>query len=241
MSNKKEKLTNIFLVGSLGTRFGKKWSLNVKSIPEALRAINVNTKNKLFEYLSGDAKSKLYKIAVGKKQNVIPANEASNRSGNNNIYIIPTVAGADSGLGKILAGIAIIGLAVVTGGLAGVAIGAKGLVGALLLGAVGVGVSLVLGGVVQLLTPVPKFDANEEATARSSVFQGNSVGAAQGGTPSVIYGRALVSPMPISISINNNDVSTTKAGAQGIVERTNLAGGGYEYYTRFAEETVLDI
>lgn len=232
MSDKVSKLTKIHLIGSLGTKFGKTWELNVKSPAEAIHAIDVNTKGKLRKYLSGPARDKLYKIAVGKKKNVIDREEVPNRSGNNSIYIIPTIAGSESGFGKILAGIALVAVAIALPG----AIGATGFLGTASTALVGAGVSLVLGGIVQLLTPIPKPGANDEATRASTVFQGNATTISQGGAPSLIYGRALVAPMPISISVTNNDVSTTNAGSQGTVTRTNLAGGGYQYEYYRTEE-----
>lgn len=226
----KAKLTKIYLVGSLGTRFGKFWELDVKSPAEAIRAININTKDKLFQYLGGPAKNKLYKVSVGKRDNVLDKEEIVNRSGRNAIYIIPTIMGASSGLGKILAGIALIGLTIITGGAAAIAAG--GFWGTVATGVIGAGISMIIGGVVQLLTSVPNPNANnDEATRGSTIFQGNSTAVSQGGAATIVYGRALVSPMPISVTINNSDTSTTDAGSVGSVEVTELEGGGYQYET----------
>ncbi len=222
-------LTTIHLVGSLGHAPGipvATWRLDVKSPAEAIRAININTRGALENYLRGPAKDKLYKIAVQKRDNVIDAKEATNRSGRSTIYIMPTIRGRDSGVGKIFAGIALIALAVF-GGPAGWAISGQG---AGLFGAgaatvfAGFGISLVLGGISQVLTPTPQGPQPDQASSTS--FPGTAAAVVQGGCIPVVYGRALVSPIPVSITVTNNDVSSSAAGTQGTVITTPLPGGG---------------
>lgn len=89
------------------------------------------------------------------------------------IKIVPVLGGAGGGVGKILAGVALVAAAIVIGpaaggflglgaglgGMGGVAAGgaAMGLVGGAFATAVGaVGAALVLGGVSQLLSPTPQ-------------------------------------------------------------------------------------
>lgn len=220
-------LTTVYLVGSLGKAMGReKWELDVKSTAEAIRAIDINTRGALERYLSGPAKDRAYKIALHKRSNVIEPSEAVNRSGNSTIYIMPTIRGRNSGGAKILAGVALLALAFVNP--YGAFAAAKGLT---LLGTVtvGFGTSLLLGGITQILTPTPKGPAGQEEQAQSSVFAGNATAVVQGGCVPVVYGRALVSPIPISVTFDNNDIATTDAGQVGTVEQTNLQGGGQQY------------
>lgn len=225
-------MTNIFLEGQLGKLFGREWKLDVSSPGEAMRAINANTKGKLFDYLG--SKNKYYKIALQKKKNLIDKNELKNRSGKSNIYIMPTIKGSGSGVGKILAGIALLAIVYFSFGSATAVL--PGLLGlsASQTAAIGYGLagSLILGGITQLLTPVPKFDqgaGTNEDGRQSTLFQGNSNSIVQGGSVGLIYGRALVAPMPISISQTNSDTTTTASTSVGTVEETRLDGGGYEY------------
>ncbi len=241
------ELTKVVLVGSLGKAVGlSEWHLDVKSPSEAMRAINVNTRGALAAYLGGPAKDRLYRIALQKRTNVIDTKEATNRSGRSTIYVMPTLRGRNSGVGKIFAGIAILALIYFTGGLAA---GATGWAGAgataatatsaataaslSFLGsiAVGFGISLVLGGIAQLLTPKPQGPSSSPETqqAQSTSFPGNAGAVVQGGCIPVVYGRALVSPIPISITINNNDVSTSAAGNLGDVDINPIDGGGTQY------------
>ena len=234
------QLTTIYLVGSLGRAVGHtKLELDVHSTAEAIKAINVITRGKLEQYLAGPARNKLYRIALQRRNNVIDPKEAVNRSGRSTIYIMPTIRGRNSGWGKVIAGIALIALTVYTGGLGaaagGWAFGAPAAAGAAqgltLLGsmAVGFGVSLLLGGITQLLTPTPKGPGEAAEQKGSTTFQGNATAVVQGGCVPLVYGRALVSPIPVSISVNNNDVSTTDAGTDGSVEDDELEGGGHQY------------
>lgn len=227
-------LTPVHLVGSLGRAVGfNRLDLDVGSVAEAVRAINVLTKGKLERYLAGPARNRLFRIALQKRTNVIDPIEGANRSGRSAIYIMPAIKGRNSGGAKVLAGIALIGLTVMTGGLGaaagGWAFGAAGGLTALGSVAVGFGTSLILGGITQLLTPKPKGPAGEVEQRDSTSFPGNTTAVTQGGCVPVVYGRALVSPIPVCISTENNDVPTTDAGSEGAVTTDELQGGGQQY------------
>lgn len=222
-------LTKIYLTGRLGQLFGKEWELDVFSPAEAVRAININTKGKFREYLEKH-KDKFYKVAIQNKKNLLNKEELANRSGHSDIYIMPALKGRSSGIGKILAGVALIALTFATAGAAAALLGVtKGVI-------VGVGLSLggslVLGGITQLLTPTPNFGANagdNSEDRQSTLFQGNAASIFQGGSVGLIYGRGLVAPMPICISAGTADVPTTASTSIGSVEVVDLNGGGQEY------------
>lgn len=195
-------LTTIHLGGKLGQLFGKRWDLMVASPAEAIRAIDVNLKGELRKYLLKQGSKKFYKVGVGKKDSLIDEKELTHRSGNSPIYIAPVVSGKKAGL-KIVAGVIL-----------------------MVIGAVyqqpwliNLGASLTLGGVVQLLTPTPNFNNNAQGDSRgdgSTFFQGGSTAISQGGAVGLVYGRALVTPMPISISTNNTDRS--KPDVAGVID-----------------------
>ena len=200
-----EGLTTIHLGGKLGQLFGKKWELMVGSPAEAIRAIDINLKGKLRAYLSKEGAKKFYKVGVGSKDALLEKGELGNRSGRSAIHIMPTAKGANSGGAKILLGIAIIAAAFVTGGASLVAGSiVAGTVGTI---ALGIGASLILGGITQMLTPSPNFNNNPEGgeTRGSNIFGGNAAAITQGGAVGLVYGRALVTPMPVSISFDNRD------------------------------------
>ena len=203
-----EGLTTIHLGGKLGQLFGKRWDLQVSSPAEAIRAIDVNLKGELKKYLFKQGHSKFYKIGVGKKDALIGKEELHNRSGRSAIYIIPVAKGRSSGVGKILAGVAIIAAIALSGGFAagGWALASGGGLSGWGTVAVGMSASMILGGVTQLLTPTPNFNQNSQGDSRgSNLFNGNAAAISQGGAVGLIYGRALVTPMPISVSFENQD------------------------------------
>lgn len=223
--NSNQQLTKVYLVGSLGKALGREeWDLDVNSVSEALRAIDINTKGALEKYLRGPGAKRHYKIALQKKENLIDIkDEMHNKSGRSTIYIMPTIRGRNEGWQKVAAGVAILALTYFTGGLAA---GATGWAGSV---AVGFGISLVLGGITQMLTPTPRTPEEAAAQRNSTTFQGNASVVVQGGVVPVVYGRALVTPIPISITVDNDDLSTTSAGDEGVVEETSLQGGGVQY------------
>lgn len=231
-----EGLTTIHLGGKLGQLFGKKWELMVSSPAEAIRAIDINLKGKLRAYLSKEGAKKFYKIGVGKKDCLIGKEELHNRSGSSSIYVAPVAKGKSSGLGKVLIGIAIIASIALTGGFAagGWAMAASGgglgIFGTAL---VGISASLILGGITQMLTPAPSFDNNPEGgeTRGSNLFGGNASAITQGGAVGLVYGRALVTPMPVSISFDNKDQSISSAAVtiEDGYEITRGEGGVIQY------------
>jgi len=228
------ELTTVYLVGALGRAMGcHVWKLDVKSTSEAIRAININTRGKLEQYLAGPAREQCYQIALQKRTNVIDPKEMSHRSGRGDIYIMPTIQGRNSGVGKIITGVALVALALVSQQyeLLPYAWSAVGTTAWATAGtiAIGFGASLILGGITQLLTPTPQGpSAAGEDPKSSTFFQGNATSVVQGGCVPLVYGRALVSPIPISITLENSDVPTTDAGYTGTVTTTNLNGGGVQ-------------
>lgn len=235
------QLTTIHLVGSLGRAPGittSTWHLDVKSTAEALRAININTRGALERYLRGPGRDRGYRIALQKRENVIDPSEAGNRSGRSTIYILPALRGRNSGTGKIIAGAALLALVslasagfltAAAGNFVGAGVFSGGSLTSAGLVAVGFGTSLILGGITQLLTPTPRSPTDAPDAVNSSTFQGNASVVVQGGCVPLVYGRALVSPIPISITIANNDVPITDAGTVGTVVTTNLPGGSTQY------------
>lgn len=206
-------LTTIHLGGKLGQLFGKRWDLMVASPAEAIRAIDVNLKGELRKYLLKQGKTKFYKVGVGKKDALIGEKELGNRSGNSAIYISPVAKGKSSGWGKIMAAVVIAVATYYLGPLAGKFSGMVTQMG------YGAAAALAVGGVVQLLTPTPNFNNNNQGDSRgdgSTLFQGGATAVSQGGAIGLVYGRALVTPMPISISTNNTDRS--KPDVAGVVD-----------------------
>ena len=218
-------------MGELGNRFGHEWALDVTSPAEAIRAIIINTKGKFEEYLTGPAKDDLYQIALEKPELTLDKTEIPHRSGRCSIWIIPAIQGQDSAGAKIFAGLALIAFAVVAPmaglSLSGSLFGIKGAVSYATL-ITTYGIALTLGGIAQALTPRAQSPQSADDNG-SKAFQGNSTSVVQGNSVTLVYGRALVSAMPISISLDNESITTTQGGVLGEVDTIDLEGGGQQY------------
>ena len=112
------------------------------------------------------------------------------------ITITPVVSGAGA-TGRIIAGVALIGLSFVPGlSLFGVALASP---------IMGIGASLVLGGVAQLLTPTPKIDEGIKGNPKvgaSYVFSGVTNTSRQGVPVTACYGEPIVGSVVISAGLS---------------------------------------
>ena len=180
-------LTTIRLYGKLGAMFGRKYRLNVKSPAEAMRALCVQLKG--FESYLTNSKVE-YGVFVGKRN--IGKEQLCDPSGGDDIRIAPFISGAKAKWVQTVAGVvlAVIGTLV--------ALYVNPNVGAAILN---MGISMIVGGIVQMLTPSPKANGpNDKADNKPSTqfsgpvntqAQGNVVGVCYGGP--IIIGSAVIS------------------------------------------------
>lgn len=131
------------------------------------------------------------------------------------IKIIPVTAGAGA-VGRILAGVALIALSFVTfGGTAFAGVGSSlGIFGGT--GAAwgstflfSLGASLLLGGVAQLLTPVPSINTGgdgQDDPRKSYSFSGIQNTSRQGVPVPIVYGETLVGSVVVSAGIDTVQV-----------------------------------
>jgi predicted phage tail protein len=199
---KEAQIVKIILGGALGRKFGKEWNLRVGSVAEAVQAIDVNTGGKFRGHLYKEGNKKFYKIALGRKDNLLDKEELCNPSGKNDIYILPVIKGREKGLTKILAAVAIAAVTYFTFGAGGFFANA-----ALATAGYSAAASLAIGGIVQLLTPVPNFNQSpsQDSSRGSNIFAGNAASASQGEGVALVYGRALVAPTPVCLSFSAVD------------------------------------
>lgn len=227
-----EKAIKVHFLGKLGQIVGREWDIFAETPAEAIRAVDINTKGKLREYLSGDGGKRFYRVSLQKNsaKSSLEAQELYNKSGSGDIYVVPVVNGANSGLGKILAGVVLLVVSYGFGaGFFGAATSTFAKFGAAF--TMSMGAALVLGGISQLLTPTSK---EAEEMKSSSVFQGNATTVYQGGCVPIVYGRTLVTPMPIGIAFSSDKVSSPSVGGISTVEISKWDGngglGGYIQY-----------
>jgi predicted phage tail protein len=196
----------------------RKFTADVASAAEAVRFLLAN-----FPHLEPELSQGYYRVSVGDYD--LCEQELQDPAGSQEIKFIPVIAGAGA-VGRIIAGVALIGLTIATGGFGGALIGLFG-TGTLAVGtlALSVGAALALGGVSQLLTPVPRVGAlsigssagsgsgnaktgsNSETDPRTSFnFSGIQNTSYQGTPVPIVYGEVLVGSVVISAGIDTAQV-----------------------------------
>jgi predicted phage tail protein len=180
----------------------------IASVAEAVRFLLAN-----FPELEQHMADQHYRVSLNGRS--LALDEIHEPSGQQVIKIVPVLAGAGGGTGQILAGIGLIAAAIITGGIlsAGVTLGGFMGIGTIGTVVVGIGASLVLGGVAQLLTPVPQVIApgtgasNTEKDPRKSYsFSGIQNTSRQGLPVPIVYGETLVGSVVISAGIDTVQV-----------------------------------
>ena len=170
----------------------------VASAAEAVRFLLAN-----FPQLEPELAKGHYRVSVGGYD--LAENELHAPAGQQEIKIIPVVAGAGA-VGRIIGGVALLAAAIFIPGFAAWA----GPTAFSLI--VGVGASLVLGGVSQLLTPVPTMSSGSTADTskdprKSYSFSGIQNTSRQGLPVPMCYGEILIGSVVISAGIDIDQVT----------------------------------
>lgn len=171
----------------------------VISAGEAVRFLLAN-----FPHLEPELAQGHYRVTVGDYD--LGEDEIGHPSGRQEIRIIPVVAGAGA-TGRIIAGAVLIGLSFIPGLQTTAILGSKLMVSTALLS---VGSSLVLGGVAQLLTPVPRLPQGQDTQddpRKSYSFSGIQNVSRSGVPVPIVYGRTLVGSVTISAGIDSVQVT----------------------------------
>lgn len=167
---------------------------DVASAAEAVRFLVTN-----FPQLERHMADQHYRVSVGSYD--LGEDELHDPAGQQEIRIVPVLAGAGA-VGRIVAGVALIALSFIPG------IGALGV--SLM---IGVGASLALGGVAQLLTPVPQLPTGSSGTdtnndpRKSYSFSGIQQTSRQGVPVPIVYGETLVGSVVISAGVDTVQVT----------------------------------
>lgn len=183
-------MKTVKLLGELGKKFGKSYKLDVKSPAEAVRALCANFPEFRKHLNESEKRGLAYRVIVGKKDQKI--DEIHNPSGNQVIKFVPVLQGAGGGLFNVIVG------AVLTTA----SFFVPSAISPYLMNA---GIAMVIGGVVQMLTPMPTLSAdtsnNQPDNKPSYVFNGAVNTSAQGYPVPVGYGRMIVGSAVISAGI----------------------------------------
>jgi predicted phage tail protein len=197
----------IRVYGRLARFLGRRtFRAEVASAAEAVRFLLAN-----FPQVEKHMADQHYRVSVGDR--ALDAEELHEPAGGSDIAIVPVIGGAGA-VGRIVAGVALVALSFIPG------IGALGV--ALMQG---IGASLALGGVAQLLTPVPRI-AGPGATAMSGAGASANAAKADDNDPRknysfsgiqntsragvpvpVIFGEVIVGSVVISAAIDVDQVA----------------------------------
>jgi predicted phage tail protein len=196
-------LRKIKLYGKLAEFIGKRvLEADVATAAEAVRFLVAN-----WPEVESHIADQHYRVSVGGYD--LSKEELHDPAGQQVIKMVPVMAGSGAA-GKIIAGVALIAFSLLF------APGAALAGAALTLGSqavpiiLGIGVSLALGGVAQLISPVPKMasgDDSEQDPRKSYSFSGVQNTSRQNTAVPVVYGETLVGSVVISAGIDTIQVT----------------------------------
>jgi predicted phage tail protein len=200
-------MVTIRLLGEAGRRFGRRFQLAVKTPAEALRALCVQLPD-LRQYLLESGENGINwrvvtedPMGLDEDQMLWPLSKR--------MVLAPLPAGR-GGAGKILAGVALVALAVLL--LPGAPLaGALGFsIGGQAVAAIGsISLSLIFGGVAEMLTPTPKMptvggvvgggptEGRSTDQLKSFTFDKSNANTIQGDVVPVLYGERIVGALPV--------------------------------------------
>jgi predicted phage tail protein len=200
-------MVTIRLLGEVGRKFGRRFQLAVKTPAEALRALCVQIPE-LRQYLVESGENGIdwrvvtdHAMGLEEEQLLWPMSKR--------MVLAPIPAGR-GGVGKIVAGVALVAAAILFAP-AGLLAGGLFTLGAQAVPIVaGIGVSLIFGGVAELLTPTPKMPnvggavgggptagRSAEEQLRSFTFDKSNANTLQGEVVPVLYGERIIGALPV--------------------------------------------
>ncbi|MGY6256533.1 tail assembly protein [Paraburkholderia caledonica] len=187
-----ETVRAVRLYGVVGARFGRVHRLAVTSTGEALRALCVTVPG--FEKFMMNAKDNGLTFAVFSGRKNLGEDELQHPVGDDEIRIAPILMGSKkAGLFQTIIGAALIVVGAFTSAYGGSSL-------------IGLGASMMLGGVMQMLSPQTSGLAGAGPNNGTSYyFNGPVNSAAQGEPVPLVYGRMTVGSKVISSGIYAED------------------------------------
>ena len=178
-------------------QFGTSFKMDVETVPEALRALMTQIKG-LREHIEKGQ----YKV---KADGTFLTEQTLDVGLNTSLHITPVTAGAGKNLaaiGQIIVGVVMIVASFYTGGATAAAYFASG-------------AGMILGGIAQLLTKLPKMDSMKDSDdLKSSSFSNLANMTAQGAPVPIIYGEMMVGSKVLSQGVRSIAISSGSNGWQ---------------------------
>lgn len=208
-------LRTIVLHGDLATQFGDTFTLDVRSPAEAMRALVVQVRG--FRRALRDGHYRVLK-ATSDVAHSLGLDELNLRVGpRHEIHVVPVIAGSANAWGKILAGVAIVALAVaapyalgIAGGLGtatGLGLGAS-IGGVVTFGQIaGFGALVALGGVAQMLSPTISASSSGSNNKESYLFGSTDNVTTEGGPVPLVFGEFVVGSVVVSAGLSTEETA----------------------------------
>jgi predicted phage tail protein len=201
-------MVTIRLLGEAGRRFGRKFQLAVKTPAEAMRALCTQIPALRQYLLESGEKGIDWRVVTDHSEGL--EEEQLLWPMSKRMVLAPLPAGR-GGVGKIIAGVALVAAAIVfapAGLLAGSIFGfTLGSTAAMAIGSIGL--SMIFSGVADLLTPTPKMPnvknvggsstsgRDESEQLNSFTFDKSNANTIQGDVVPVLYGERIVGALPV--------------------------------------------
>lgn len=195
------ELKTVRLYGALGARFGRVHRLVIASPAEACRALSVILPG--FEQYMQTAHLRGLRFAVFRGKKNIGQDELKHNSGEEDIRIAPVISGSKRG-GVLQT---ILGAVLVVGAIALGPVGIGAIAGSTAMSIGLMGGSMMIGGVVQMLSPQPGGLASRQDpdNAPSYAFGGPVNTTAMGNPVGLLYGEREIGGAIVSAGIYTND------------------------------------
>ena len=201
-------MVTIRLLGEAGRRYGRRFQLAVKTPAEAVRALCLQIPGLRQYLLESGEKGIDWRVVTDHAEGLDEDQMLWPMS--KRLVLAPLPAGR-GGVGKIIAGVALVGLAIVTGG---ATIGLFGLIAPIAISPIigTIGLSLIFGGVSDLLTPTPKMPnvkggigggssstsgRDRDEQLNSFAFDKSNANTIQGDVVPVLYGERIIGALPV--------------------------------------------
>lgn len=189
-------LTKVRLEGVMGKEFGKDWEFDISSPAEALRMIEANRPGLRKWVIENREVYDSYRVVCVYDEGEEELDDdtfLAVRGNLKEVRFVPVITGA-GGVAKIVVGVLLIAASFIPGMQALAPYMWK------------IGAALILGGIVEALSPRPTKTSNSGEDLNSYYFDGPVNTETQGAAVPVIYGRVLVGSHPISASISISEV-----------------------------------
>lgn len=218
-------MVEIRLHGALAADFGKVWNLDVRTVQEAVQAIDANMEGFRRRIMQLARKGMVFRVRA--KNHDYDNDDVHLELGDaERVDIIPLVMGASAGVRFVIGAVLVV---------AGFVMTAYGIPGGNFL--ISAGVSMMLGSVVEWLTPKVSKENGDKGSLQSWTISGPTNTVDQGLPVPVIYGEVLTGGYAISGGISVSQLVNGTTGPSvtitGVSTLSDRAGSGGSYVSEF--------